>query len=529
MVLIHVTRVRIPSGSLDLFFEQFNNKKQPKIKEIEMIERYKKPKIEQVWSDPEKLRLWQETELAVIKARVSLGQMSEDAYNEISELLHSNPIDIIWWLKREEETRHDLNAFLDERLRFLPESLQPHFHDGMTSYDTEEPAFASMIKSSISVLEEQLQPLLETVKSMARNYRYTVMNGRTHGQEAELQSFGKRCLTWLVVLMEDINNLTRTKESLQYSKLSGAIGNYRGLSPEVEAEALRILGFKPFYGATQIMPRELYAPIAQAVCQIVLTLHKIAIDIRLGARSGRPIYQEPFGKKQKGSSAMPHKKNTISCEQLEGMARMAKGFSQTITDNISTWEERAIEQSSVERVAWPDLFHIAVHSVKTMTRVLQGLVVYPDNMLAEIIDSYGCYATGEAKEFLRHHGHVVGISTEDAYRIVQLAAFNVFETKGERKEMRQNPATSFAVAEKMFLNLILLDTNEPFSIREIIEGGCLVVSDQLAANQGTVDRWNNLLRKLFGVVDIQSEWQRIFTFSYLLAGENTLYREILGE
>lgn len=488
-----------------------------------MIPRYQNAEISKIWSNENKLELWQNTELAVIEARVNLGKIEEKVFTKILELLHGNKIDIEWWLAKDKEVGHDLNAFLDERLRFLPIELQQYFHDGLTSYDTEESAFAKMIWKSIVVFEIVLDSVKLTLIDMAKRYRYTIMNGRTHGQEAELQSFGKRCLTWLVSIMEGVKNLTMVKENLIYSKLSGAIGNYRGLEPEVEKEALHILGFEPFYGATQIMPRELYAPIAQAVCQIVLTLDKIATDIRLGARSGRSIYQEPFGKKQKGSSAMPHKKNTISCEQLEGMARMAKGFLGMITDNIKTWEERAIEQSSVERVAWPDIFHVAIHSAKTMAKVLQGLVVYPDNMLAEIIDSRGCYAAGEAKEFLRHHE----IPTEDAYRIVQLASFNAFEPDDWESKLRENLYTSFEEVDRDFLSS--REKRKPTSIQDIIVNNNLVVSDQLDANKEVVEGWNDILHKTFSDINIRKKWYQIFMPSYLLRGEATLYKEILGQ
>lgn len=492
-----------------------------------MIPRYENSEITKVWSNQNKLRLWQETELAVIKARVNLSLIDELIMVNILSALNNNAIDIDWWLARDKEIGHDLNAFLDERLRFLPVELQQYLHDGLTSYDTEEPAFASMLLESIPVFEEQLKLLTKVLEDLARRYRYTIMNGRTHGQEAELQSFGKRCLTWLVALKEGTKNLAKAKENLKYSKLSGAIGNYRGLEASIEKEALRILGFQPFYGATQIMPRELYVPLAQSICQIVLTLDKIATDIRLGARSGRPIMQEPFGKKQKGSSAMPHKKNTISCEQLEGMARMAKGYLQMIMDNVKTWEERAIEQSSVERVAWPDLFHIAIHSAKTIARVLQGLAVYPDNMLAEIIDSRGCYAAGEAKEFLRHHGAQYGLPAEDAYRIVQLAAFNAFAPGKEARELRQNPPTSFVDAEALLLFSLDL-VSKPVSIHDIIANSNLVVSDQLEATTEVVEQWNCVLSNIFGDVNIRNKWDQIFTPSFLLRGEDTLYKEILG-
>jgi len=496
-----------------------------------MITRYADQEISKIWSDESKLDLWQRTELAVIQAKSNLGKVDKAISENIHTCLKNNPIDIEWWLKREEDVKHDLNAFLDERLRFLPPNLQAYFHEGMASYDTEEPAFLQMIFHSLFEAEHWVDALKETLTTMACRYRYTIMNGRTHGQEAQLQSFGKRCLTWLQSINVTMEHLRRAQNQLRQSKLSGAIGNYGGLDFEVEREALRILGFEPFYGATQIMPRELYAPIAQTLCQLVLTLSKIALDIRLGARSGRPIYQEPFGKKQKGSSAMPHKKNTISCEKIEGMARMAKGFLQMITENIVTWEERAIEQSSVERVAWPDLFHVVMHSIRTMKKVLDGLQVYPDNMMQEIIDSRGCYAAGEAKEFLRHHGASFGITTEDAYRIVQLAAFNVFEPGEWEKALRNEPYKSFREADNGFFCYGRRNEKTEFvSIQDIIRGGTLSVSSQLEADQACVNRWNDLLKQMFKSHSVIVWWDsKVFSPSHLLRGEAVLYKEILGK
>ena len=494
-----------------------------------MNSRYKDDRIEGIWSNDNKVNLWQKTELAVIQARANLGIIDENIFDQIHKCLLHQPIDIAWWLAKEEEVKHDLNAFLEERLRFLPLELQPYFHNGMTSYDTEESAFLQMIFDSIFVFDRHVEVLCEVLKTLALRYRYTIMNGRTHGQEAQLQSFGKRCLTLLQSINLTSEYLIKARSTLRQSKLSGAIGNYGGLNHEVEKEALRILGFKPFYGATQIIPRELFAPIAQALCQLVLTLDKIAIDIRLGARSGRPIYQEPFGKKQKGSSVMPHKKNTISTEQMKGMARMAKSRFLSIQENIETWEERAIEQSCVERVEWPDLFHIAIHCLKTMIRVLGGLKVYPDNMLLEIEDSCGCYAAGEAKEFLRHRGAPFGLSTEDAYRIVQLSAFNAFEPEDWAQEMRNSPHISFKEADNDFFFLRPRKKKEQMSIKEIITRRILQVSPQLEANQECVDRWNNLLKTVFESHEAIIMWDTIFKPSYLLRGEETLYREILGE
>jgi len=494
-----------------------------------MIERYADKEINEIWSDENKLKLWQKTELAVIEAMAELGQIAEEIYQKIAEILSNHPIDVNWWKEKDAEIRHDLNAFIEERLRFLPLELQQYFHQKITSYDTEEPAFATMLKESIDLVEKYYQELDAILVEMAKKYRFTIMNSRTHGQEAELQTFGKRVLTWLRDLRFDLATLRGAAYNLIYSKISGAIGSYGSIDPELEEKALGILGFEPYYGATQIIPREIYAPIAQALCQLVLTLDKIATAIRLGARSGRPIYQEPFGKKQKGSSAMPHKKNTISTEQMEGMGRMAKGYLGMIMDNIKTWEERAIEQSSVERVAWPDLFHVVIHSLKTMTRVLKDLVVYPDNMLLEIIDSHGCYASSEAKEVLRKLGVKYGLTTEDAYRIIQLAAFNAFEPTTEENELRINPPISLGLAD-MLLQKFQYEgwIKSKISIQEIIFYGKLRTSSQLEATEEDVQKWNQILKQIFAEPANEKRWNQIFLPSYLLKNEDKLYQEIIG-
>ncbi|MFA4942290.1 MAG: lyase family protein [Patescibacteria group bacterium] len=486
-----------------------------------MISRYANKEIESIFSDSHKLELWQKTELAVIEAMVKLEKVNRDQYLVISNTLNNTPIDIEWWKNKDEEIHHDLNAFIDERVRHLEKELHQYFHKNITSYDTEEPAFARSLSEAIEVIRPLGELLEKNLTYLAIRYRYTVMNARTHGQEAEMQTFGARVLTWLADYLVAKKALEKSSENLYYSKLSGAIGKYGSLDPKTEEEALRILGFFPFYGSTQIMPRILYAPIAQSLCNIVLVINKIGVDIRLASRSGRPLLQEPFKKKQKGSSAMPHKKNTIRTEQLEGMARMAKGYMNMITDNIGTWEERAIEQSCVERVAWPDLFHVLAQSFKVINMVLNGLTVYPENMLKEIHESRGVYASSEAKEFLKENG----LGHEDAYRIVQLACFNVFESEDEKpsiiKSFDDSLSAMYAISRK--------EPGEIVSIREFIPRAALRVSETLDINQEEVDGYNKALKEIFSKFSVRENWSRLFTPAFLLKNEAFLYQKILGE
>jgi adenylosuccinate lyase len=500
-----------------------------------MIKRYQNEKIAALWEDENKLTQWQIVELHIIRAREKLGIIPEGTFSAVRDALKKAPFTperIARWLKIESETNHDLNAFVQERREMMPEELQRFFHDEVTSYDTEEPAFVFMLRESVGLIYDLWLELEKVIIGLAKKYRYTLMNARTHGQEAELQTFGRRCLSWLVNLRLGADRLSRACDNnLCYSKLSGAIGNYGTISPELEKETLAGLSLHPFYGATQIMPREIYLPTAQALCQIVQTIDKIATDIRLMARSGNPLAQEPFGKKQTGSSAMPHKKNTIATEKGDGLARIALGFLHMIEMNIKTWEERAIEQSSVERVAWPDLFHITAHAITTMTKTLSRLNVYPDNMLREIVNSRGVYAAAAAKDFLKVHGAGIGISADDAYRIVQLAAFNLFEPNSWIKGLREKPAQSLDALDKMFTEFarpnrlpdIVIDLD--MIIREALLG----LSPQLEATEDEVNDWNKKLGILFKDFTVGIGWANLFTPSFHLKHEATVFKEVLGE
>lgn len=498
-----------------------------------MIERYSDQKITRIWGLENKFTLWQRVELAVIEAREKLAKIPEGMHATIKGILESNPIDIAFIDDREKILHHDLNSFLEERLRFLPPELQAEFHKRMTSYDTEEAPFAMMLKSSCGHVFKKVKDLLEKLREKAIAYRHTPMNARTHGQEAEMQSFGKRCLSWHMDLNTALYNLTVTANNLDVSKLSGAIGTNSGIDPELENTALSILGFKPWVGATQIMPRVLYSPIASALADLTLVIDKIANDIRLGARSGRPLWHEPFGKGQKGSSAMPHKKNTILCENIEGMAQMARHHAAGIKENIKTWEERAIAQSSVERVFWPDLFHVTVRAVTVMTKVIDGLTVYPDNMLAEIIESRGCYASNEAKEVLVELGLPFGLDREDAYRIVQLAAWNAFRVDGHAMHVRDCPPKSLDEAD-YWLGKMVDHGGRAFddipSIQSIILNGNLGNNPELASDLVIIAAWNAKLRQIFGQDDTQARirWNEIFRPSHILANEAHLFKEVFG-
>lgn len=491
-----------------------------------MIKRYSNPKINTIWSNENKVNLWQDTELAVIEARAVLGIYPTNVFEQISTKLKSVPINITEWLEIEKKTRHDLNAFILERVRHLDRALHQFFHERMTSYDTEEAPTSLMLLASVKLVEEACNEMFKILADKIAFYRYMPMLGRTHGQEAKLQSVGKRFFTWYVKLMISYLELQKAKEYIYFSKLSGAIGNYQGITPEEEKLALEIMGLKPFKGATQIIPRQLHQPLANALAMIVSSLSQMAIDIRLGARSGNKIYQEFFDKMQMGSSAMPHKKNTIDSENQEGMLILAEIFTHALRRIQVTWEERSIEQSSVERVVWPDLFHVVMQSFKNMTKVVSKLQVFQDNILLEIINCKGCWASEDAKEWLMKVGEPYGLTYEDAYRIVQLAAENVHAVSGRRKEIREQKMESYAQATHCLFALGNLDEiiNPKFrSIQALIKEALLQPSPELAFNQETVDRWNGILTQIFKVPTIQESWNQLFDIGYQLRNEYFLF------
>jgi adenylosuccinate lyase len=495
-----------------------------------MIQRYSDRQITHLFSDANKVATWQIVELAVTTALEKLGRAPEGIARRMTDLL-SQPVNLERWYELERINHHDLNAFLEERLVYLPTDLHPYWHPGTTSYDTEEPAFALILRAASDRVRDLSQSFEKQLRRLASTYRYTPMYAHTHGQGAKMQGFGKRALSYLAEFYHIYGNLVRAVDDTLYSKLSGAVGNYGGrLSPELERTALEILGLKPFLGATQIMPRSVFVPLATQLTMLVELANRAALDLRLAARSGNPLYQEPFAKRQKGSSAMPHKKNPIKSEKVKGMERMAQGFLMMIVANSETWEERAIEQSSVERVAWPDLFHVTCHALTTMTEILEKLRVYPDHMARELHEARKCYASDEAKERLKEIGSPFGLSGEEAYRMVQLACFNVFEVGAEARQMRDNPPQSYAVALQAVPGPVW-DTLEDIVVR-----GGLRVTDELEickpedkeSPDERVARWNAMLVSIFADETNLARWRETFTPEYLLKHESYLYQEILS-
>lgn len=493
-----------------------------------MIPRYANPTITQIFSNEAKVQRWQEVELAVIEARESLGLIPNGIHERIEKALADHPCDIAWWLERENLTNHDLAAWIEERLRFIPVELQQYWHEDMTSYDTEDAAFSRALLDSSGLVYSELRTLIDLLGTIADKHRYTVMLERTHGQGAKLRSFGGRVLTWLAPLKAVQVQLRFTIAHCRISRISGAIGNYGGgMTPEIEAKALAALGFGPFYGSTQILPRVLLAPLAHALGQVAEALAQSAMDFRLGARSGKPLWHEPFGSKQKGSSAMPHKKNPINTEQMEGMLALVHGAILSITESIQTWEGRAINQSCVERIAWPDLFHEVLRMLSVMRKIFGGMVIYQDHMVQEIQDSRGTYASDEAKNFLAAKCSEHGMEFEVAYRIMQLASFNALSPSGDWASVRAQVSTNLTEVDDLIANYP--PARDWVSIQGLIASASLTSEPQLEVTSEQAAKWNTLLADIFADENTRSEWDSLFKASHLLRNEASLFQQIIGK
>ena len=496
-----------------------------------MDKRYRQTEITRRWSLAHKLGLWQKIELAVILAREQLEIIPKGTHKEIANRLKGHPIDIPWFEAKDAQINHDMNAAIAERRRWLKE-LAKYYHEGVTSYDIEDIAFVMMLKETLVVVDKHIDNYESVLVKRALLYRHTAKLLFTHGQYAELGTEGSEMLAWIQALRSARKTLDDAKESLIYGKCAGATSQYATITPLEEKTVLAILGLVPYVGATQIMPRVLYTPIAFGLYQIVQTLNKNAIDVRLSARSGMPTRREGFGAKQMGSSVMPHKRNPVRLEQIQGMEQMAEGYLCMLLHPNITWEYRSIEMSSLERVAWSDLLHVVVHSLKSMTRIMSRLETYPDTMFDHIIQSADTWAASRANVFLLElfgdFGQW-GLEPENIYRIVQLAAFNSDEPSELALQMRESPSKSRAETQALYLKYRSQPKGVPVSIKDIIASGSLKPSSKLDISADNIKEYNAKLSLAFARLGVSAGWERVFSLDDALIEQNAIFEGVLGE
>ena len=379
-----------------------------------MIPRYSLPEMEAVWSDEARMGHWLQIEILAVEAWANLGKVPQDDAREVREKA-SFTIERV--LELEQVTRHDVAAFV----QCVGESVGPAgrwVHFGMTSSDVLDTGFGLQLRAAADLLLGRLEELLRIVKRLALEHRATPMIGRSHGVHAEPTSFGHKVAVWAFELDRSRERLRRAREVVSVGKISGAVGNYAQVDPRVEEEVCARLDLRPAEASNQIVQRDRHAEYMAAVAVLGSTLDKIATEIRHLARTEVREVQEPFAPGQKGSSAMPHKRNPVVCERITGLARVIRGNLQTALQNVALWHERDISHSSAERIIFPDSTMALDFMLKDLAWVLGGLVVFPDRMRENLGFGGGLAFSQTVLLALVDRG----MSRDDAYEVVQGAA-----------------------------------------------------------------------------------------------------------
>ncbi len=382
-----------------------------------MIERYQDSDISRIFSDTERMARWLDVELTVISA---LAQVGEIPLKDAEELIAMAPaIDedfVAAVAAREAVTNHDLASFVDVVQERYKLASARWIHLGLTSSDVVDTALSLQLRAGFAVLIEHVTEMEAALESVARKHRGTVMLGRTHGMAAEPTTFGSKLAIYALAVGRDLERLKAARDQMAVGKLSGAVGTYSNISPQVEAIALGELGLAPT-PATQVISRDRHAEVVYALAATAATIESCATEFRHLARTEVGEVREAFGEGQKGSSAMPHKRNPILSERLCGMARLARGFVTPALEDIALWHERDISHSSVERVMLPDMFHIVTYMATHFRDLVSTLDVFPDVMMKNLDATRGLiYSQSVLLDLVRS-----GMSRDAAYRIVQRA------------------------------------------------------------------------------------------------------------
>jgi adenylosuccinate lyase len=393
-----------------------------------VIERYTLPEIGAIWTEEAKYRAWLEVELAVCRARARLGEVPTE---EVEELAEKADFTVERIHEIEEETNHDVIAFVSTVAETVNSLVARHFHFGLTSSDVLDTAGALQLRAALDLIHTEARELAFFLCEMALKHRRTVMVGRTHGVHAEPTVFGHKLAVWAFELERDLDRLAHAREVAAVGKISGAVGTYANVDPKVEAIACEELGLKPVPASTQIVQRDRHAEVLASLAILGSTLEKIALEIRGSQRTEVRELAEPFGRGQKGSSAMPHKRNPILSERLCGMARLLRGYASVGFENNALWQERDISHSSAERVVLPDATILAFYMLRTTGRILRGLQVYKDRMLENLNLGGGVVYSGRVLLALVE----AGMDRDDAYAIVQGAAMQAWEGEGSFREL----------------------------------------------------------------------------------------------
>jgi adenylosuccinate lyase len=401
-----------------------------------LIERYTLPEMGNLWTETYKLKTWLQVEIAVCEAQAELGYIPAEAVETIKAKAGFDPQRV---LEIEAEVRHDMIAFLTNVNEYVGD-VGRYIHLGLTSSDVLDTALALQLVVSLDVLLGQLEALIQAIRYQAQQHRDTVMIGRSHGIHAEPITFGFKLAGWLAEVLRHRDRLCRLYSQVAVGKISGAVGTYANIEPQVEAIACQKLGLEPDTASTQVISRDRHADFVQTLALVAASIERFSVEIRNLQRTDVLEVEEYFAKGQKGSSAMPHKRNPIRSERLTGMARIVRGHAVAAIENVALWHERDISHSSVERVILPDACILTHYMLVEITDLVKNLLVYPENMQRNLNRYGGVVFSQRVLLALVDKG----LSREEAYAVVQSCAHTAWNTStGDFHALiQQNPTVT---------------------------------------------------------------------------------------
>ena len=390
-----------------------------------MIERYSLSPIKDIWTLDAQYERWLEVEVAVTEAFEELNLAPKGTSQNIRQ---KAKLDVQKILNTEKIVDHDVIAFIKVVTEDMGDEAR-YFHKGLTSSDVVDTALSLAIKRAGEIILDELTKYIANLKKLAVDHKYTIIVGRTHGVHAEPTSFGLKILGFVAEEERNKERLEKAIDNISQGKLSGAVGNYANIEPKVEEIALKKLNLRPCKVSTQVLPRDLHAEFFSVLAMIGSSIERLAIEIRHLQKTEVLEIEEPFKKGQRGSSAMPHKKNPILCERLTGMSRMLRSYLSSAYENISLWHERDISHSSVERVFIPDATMLTYYMLNKANYLVENLVVHKDRMKENIEKSYNLIYSQRVLLKLVE----LGVSREEAYKIVQE---NAMKAWNERRDFK---------------------------------------------------------------------------------------------
>jgi adenylosuccinate lyase len=406
-----------------------------------MIRRYSRPEMARIWSEENRFATWLRVEIAATEVLTERGVVPKEALEVIRSKARFDVarIDAI-----EREVQHDVIAFVSN----VAENVGPEgrwVHWGLTSSDVVDTALSLLIKEACGLILDDVRALAEVVKKRAFEHKHTPMIGRTHGVHAEPMTFGLKLARWWAELQRDLARLERARDVISVGKLSGAVGTFSHLPPEFEEEVCRRLGLAPAPVASQVLQRDRHAEVMGTLALTGASLEKFATEIRALQKTEVREVEEPFAEGQKGSSAMPHKRNPVGAEQVTGLARLLRGNALAALENVALWHERDISHSSVERVIVPDSFLALDHMLRRMTKIVGGMSVDAERMRRNLDSGRGLVFSGPLLLELT----AKGMRREDAYEVVQTHAMEAWKTEGDfRARVSADPAVRAVLTEK---------------------------------------------------------------------------------